>query len=239
MFWLGEIFLSIYILMGSAIITFIAAIISSFKSKHIWCSVAYLQAALQLILALCYYVDGAHYPPAIDRTLTILCCISIVAAVPFILHKIELKRKFFLVIMWVFSLAMPLFVGYTTLIILTDPRPYSEETLENFLGVNLPKYKVTKIEAFSPGGDDWEEHALIKIDPKADLTCFIEDLDAKCKFCEERIITNYDERWEEGYIECNKTGSGYKFLYRFHIEASITFDINLEERTIAYRYLKI
>ena len=95
MFWLGEIFLSIYILMGSAIITFIAAIISSFKSKYIWCGMAYLQAALLLLLAGSYYIDGAHYPPAIDRALTILCCISIIAAVPFILHKKELRRKLF------------------------------------------------------------------------------------------------------------------------------------------------
>lgn len=239
MFWLGQIIISIYVLIGSAIITLIAAIISSFKSKLVWCIVAYIQAALLLILSCGYYIDGAHCPPAMDRALTILCCISLIAAIPLFLHKKELKRKLHLAIMWVFSIAMPLVAGYTTLIILTDPRPYSEETLESFLGVDLPKYKVTNIEAGSPGGDDWEETGLIKLDKKADLTTFVQELEAKCKFCEERVIANYDERWEEGYIECEKTDSGYKFLYRFHIEASITFDINISERTIAYRYLKI
>lgn len=239
MFWLGEIFLSIFILIGSAIITLIAAIISSFKSKLVWCIVAYIQVALLLILSCSYYIDGAHYPAAIDRVLTILCCISLISGVPLFLHKKELKRKLYMTIMWVFSLTIPLVIGYTTLVILTDPRPYSEETLESFLGVDIPKYKVTNIEAFSPGGDDWEENGLIKLDKKADLTSFIQELDAKCKFCEERVIANYDEQWEEGYIECDKTDSGYKFLYRFHIEASITFDINISERTITYRYLKI
>lgn len=84
-------------------------------------------------------------------------------------------------------------------------------------------------------GGNW----TIKLGKKADLTTFIQELEAKCKFCEERVISNYDECWEEGYIECDRTDLGYKFLYRFHIEAFITFDINISERTIAYRYLKI
>lgn len=239
MFWLDQIVISGFILIGSAIITLIAAIVSSFKSKLIWCIVAYIQATLLLILSCCYYIDGAHCPPAVDRALTILGCIALIAAVPFFLHKKELKRKLHIAIMWVFSLAMPLVIGYTTLIILTDPRPYSEETLESFLGVDLPKYKVTNIEAGSPGGDDWEETGLIKLDKKADLTTFVQELEGKCKFCDERVIANYYERLEEGYIECDRTDSGYKFLYRFHIEAFITFDINISERTIAYRYLKI
>lgn len=239
MFWIGQIIVSMFVLIGSAIITLIAAIVSSFKSKHIWCSLSYLQAALLLILACCYYIDGAHCPPAIDRALTILFCISLITVVALILQKKELNRKLYLAIMWVFSLVLPFVVSYTTLIIITDPRPYSEETLESFLGTDLPKYKVTNIEAFSPGGDDWEENGLIKLNKKADLSSFVHNLEAKCSFCEERVISNYDERLEEGYIECEKTESGYKFLYRFHIEASITFDINISERTIAYKYLKI
>ena len=87
MFWLGQIIISIYVLIGSAIITLIAAIISSFKSKLVWCIVAYIQAALLLILSCGYYIDGAHCPPAMDRALTILCCISLIAAIPLFLHK--------------------------------------------------------------------------------------------------------------------------------------------------------
>lgn len=59
------------------------------------------------------------------------------------------------------------------------------------------------------------------------------------KYCEYRVIIDYDERINEGYIECEKTEYGNKSLYRYHIEASIIFDINLSNRTIKYRFPKI
>lgn len=77
MFWLGEIIISIYVLIGSAIITFIAAIISSFKSKHIWCGTVYLHAGLLLLLTCLNYIDGAHYCPPIEILLALLCSIAL------------------------------------------------------------------------------------------------------------------------------------------------------------------
>ena len=46
------------------------------------------------------------------------------------------------------------------------------------------------------------------------------------KYCEYRVIIDYDERINEGYIECEKTEYGNKSLYRYHIEASIIFDFS-------------
>ena len=59
------------------------------------------------------------------------------------------------------------------------------------------------------------------------------------KYCEYRVIIDYDERINEGYIECEKTEYGNKSLYRYHIEVSIIFDIILSHRTIKYRFPKI
>lgn len=239
MFWLGQIIISIYVLIGSAIITFIAAIISSFKSKHIWCGIVYLHAGLLLLLACLNYIDGAHCCPPIEILLALLCSITFMTLVPLFLQKVKLKKVLFMSIMWIFTIILPVVFSFMILVILCDPRPSSEETFETYLGMDLPKYRVTDVEAFSPGGDDWEENGVLHLDQTADLTSFVKELDAKCKYCEDRVIIDYDERFNEGYIECEKTEHGYKFMYRFHIEASITFDINIDKRTIAYRYRKI
>lgn len=216
----------------SFIITIVVAIISSSRNeKKIWVYGIYAQLAILLVFLLSHYLDGSYYCRLTTQLVEILISLAGIALIGLLVHLLKIKRwKPFV---WVFSFIIPILVFVIGFDLTADARPYSKKDLESILNVELPKYRVESYEEHSPGGDDWECNCSIRMKNDADLTGFIQLLEDKCQ-SHAGTFVNSDE-----FEEWRKVDNGYSFFKRYDIEHSLSVNLDVNDRTITYRYLKI
>lgn len=159
------------------------------------------------------------------------CLIYLVILI--VLNFTKIKKVVRLVLMWIFTLFLPMFVFVSMAGMLSDSRPYPKNTLENMLGVELPDYNVIHYEEYCPGGDDWKKYCIMKINDDVDISKLEKKL-------EENVTTrsHYVNEYSDVVI-WRKEGDCYKFRLEYHIESSIEFIFNVSNRTIEYTDWKI
>ena len=214
----------IYAVLFYPIIPLLAAIISSFKSKHIWCFSVYPYAVWVILWMLFVYCDGTGYPPSVYAVIGLIVSLTIILGLPLFIQCKLLTKKTRLLLMWGSTFVMPMVVAVLCIGITFDSRPLSKSEIEEFTRLALPDYEIV---GFKQGNELMHRHqdCLLKFDYDADLTELEEQLEKKCA---EPPFESYEVRWE-----WKKEGSWYEFAYNdiFHIS------FNLRSKLMVYGFL--
>lgn len=216
----------------SLIITIICATVSNNKGKKdFWLWGICSQILVLLYLFFAHYLDGSHYLGPIKTIIDTLLCILGTGALAGLVFFTNNKR--WKIIMWIATFIIPILVLLFGADLESNMRPYSQRQLESIMDVDLPKYRVTNYEEYSPGGDDWECNCVMQLRKDANDIAFYNVIKEKCR---NSIDSTYGT---EEYAKWSKTETGYSFHKQFDIKHFLDIVIDPKTGTITYRYLKL
>lgn len=216
----------IYAVLFYPIVPLIAAVVSSFKSKHIWCFSVYPYAVWVILWMLFVYCDGTGYPPSIYAVIGLIVSLTIILGLPLFIQLKSLTKKTRLLLMWGSTFVIPIIVALMSVGITFDSRPLNKNEIEKFTLLELPDYEIV---GFKQGKKLMYRHqdCLLKFDYYADLAELEEQLEKKCA---EPPFESYEVSWE-----WKKEGTWYVFSHSGLFQLSI----DLRSKVMVYSFIDI
>ena len=216
----------IYAVLFYPIVPLIAAVVSSFKSKHIWCFSVYPYAVWVILWMLFVYCDGTGYPPSIYAVIGLIVSLTIILGLPLFIQLKSLTKKTRLLLMWGSTFVIPIVVALMSVGITFDSRPLNKNEIEKFTLLELPDYEIV---GFKQGKKMMYRHqdCLLKFDYYADLAELEEQLEKKCA---EPPFKSYEVSWE-----WKKEGTWYVFSHSGLFQLSI----DLRSKVMVYSFIDI
>ncbi len=216
----------IYAVLFYPIVPLIAAVVSSFKSKHIWCFSVYPYAVWVILWMLFVYCDGTGYPPSIYAVIGLIVSLTIILGLPLFIQLKSLTKKIRLLLMWGSTFVIPIVVALMSVGITFDSRPLNKNEIEKFTLLELPDYEIV---GFKQGKKLMYRHqdCLLKFDYYADLAELEEQLEKKCA---EPPFESYEVSWE-----WKKEGTWYVFSH----SALFQLSIDLRSKVMVYSFIDI